>query len=60
MTTLLLAMLLAVQEEKPTCKDKTGVAWVHPFTEARKKAKETGRLLMIKPIAFGTSKDGGW
>ena len=48
------------QEEPATCKDKTGVAWVHPFADALKKAKASGRLLMIKPIAFGTSKDGGW
>ena len=52
---------LAAQEtEKPVCKDKTGVAWVHPFTDALKKSKDSGRLLLIKPIAFGTDDAGGW
>ncbi|KAF0243158.1 MAG: hypothetical protein FD180_3541 [Planctomycetota bacterium] len=41
-------------------RDRTGLNWVLPFTEARKKAAAENRLLMIKPIAFGTSADGGW
>lgn len=43
------------------CKrDRTGIDWTLPFTEAREKAKKEHRLLLIKPIAFGTEKSGGW
>ncbi len=56
----LLLLVLHAQDESPVCKDKTGLAWTHPFTDAQKKAKESGRLLMIKPIAFGTDDAGGW
>jgi hypothetical protein len=47
-------------QEKPCTKDKTGVAWTHPFTDAQKKSKDSSRLLLIKPIAFGTDDAGGW
>ena len=40
--------------------DKTGLDWVLPFDKALAKAKAEKRLLLIKPIAFGTSPDGGW
>ena len=40
--------------------DETGLDWVLPFKKARAKAKKQKRLLAIKPIAFGTSRDGGW
>jgi hypothetical protein len=40
--------------------DRTGIRWVLPFPAAQKKAKAEQRLLLVKPIAFGTSKDGGW
>ena len=61
----LIALILAgpwvvASQEKPVCKDKTGVAWVLPFTSARGKSTDLSRLLLIKPIAFGTTKDGGW
>ena len=60
MKVALLLLVLQGQDERPVCKDKCGIAWVHPFTDALKKAKDSGRLLMIKPIAFGTDGDGGW
>lgn len=41
-------------------KDKTGIAWVAPFTDATAKAKKSNRLLMVKPIAYGTDKAGCW
>ena len=56
----LFAAALPAQDADPRCKDRSGVAWVHPFAEALKKAKASGRLLLIKPIAFGTTADGGW
>jgi len=46
--------------ENPLGKDRTGMVWVLPFTKAQQAAKERGRLLLIKPVAFGTSPDGGW
>lgn len=42
------------------CKDKTGIEWVLPFPKALAEAQRSERLLMIKPIAFGTEKSGGW
>ena len=47
-------------EDHPLCKDKTGMKWVLPFKAAQAQAKESGRLLMIKPVAFGTDRAGGW
>ncbi len=44
-----------------TCRrDRSGVEWALPFTAALARAKAEERLLFIKPIAFGTSSDGGW
>ena len=40
--------------------DQTGLDWVLPFKQALAKARKQKRLLVIKPIAFGTSRDGGW
>ncbi len=57
---LLLTTLAFAQEEARECLDKTGVKWVTPFEKALEKAKQEKRLLMIKPVAFGTSSDGGW
>ncbi len=44
----------------PFAPDQTGLDWVLPFKKALAKAKQEQRLLVIKPIAFGTDKDGGW
>lgn len=41
-------------------RDRTGIEWALPFKTAHQRASEQKRLLLIKPIAFGTSKDGGW
>jgi hypothetical protein len=57
-TTALLAALLF--DTADASRDRTGIDWVLPFPAAQKKAKDGQRLLLIKPIAFGTSKDGGW
>ena len=57
---LLPAALAAADETHPLSKDKTGMRWILPFEKARETAKQQGRLLMIKPVAFGTSADGGW
>ena len=41
-------------------KDKTGMRWVYPFNKARLKAKADNRILLVKPVAFGTDRKGGW
>lgn len=40
--------------------DLTGIHWELPFKSALERARSDKRLLAIKPIAFGTDKDGGW
>lgn len=40
--------------------DQSGIDWALPFSAARARAESQQRLLFIKPIAFGTSADGGW
>ena len=43
------------------CKrDCTGMEWTLPFKTALEKATTEKRLLLIKPIAFGTENNGGW
>ena len=46
--------------DHPLKKDRTGMEWVLPFSKARQQAAELKRILMIKPVAFGTTPDGGW
>jgi hypothetical protein len=41
-------------------RDRTGIQWVLPFRATLAKATAEHRLLLIKPIAFGTDKAGGW
>ena len=62
MQALLLVAVLAAQgaDEHPLSLDRTRLEWVLPFETARTRAKEEARLLMIKPVAFGTTPDGGW
>jgi hypothetical protein len=48
------------QSLHPLTKDRTGMQWVLPFAKAVQQAAETKRILMIKPVAFGTTPDGGW
>ncbi|MHC4958459.1 MAG: hypothetical protein ACYTGN_08780 [Planctomycetota bacterium] len=58
--TLFLFSLALNAPANPLVLDKTGLKWVVPFKVAEKKAQEDARLLLIKPVAFGTSSDGGW
>ena len=57
---LLFALLTAPAHAEGKLLDKTGIRWELPFDKALAKAKAEKRLLLIKPIAFGTSADGGW
>lgn len=51
----------AARAQAPTCRrDQSGIVWALPFEAARAKAATERRLLFLKPIAFGTSADGGW
>ena len=55
----------AIEQERASAQnplqlDKTGMQWVLPFSRAQETAAESKRLLMIKPVAFGTSPDGAW
>ena len=55
------ALLLAVPAPQGVLqRDKTGIEWAFPFEKARAQAQQEKRLLLIKPVAFGTSPDGGW
>jgi hypothetical protein len=40
--------------------DPLSIQWVRPFQQALDAAEARGRLLLIKPIAFGTTRDGCW
>lgn len=42
------------------CSDTDGIKWVLPFKDVQKKAKAENKLVMMKAIAFGTDKQGGW
>lgn len=59
--------LLAPQDPTPAPQpqsnaplDHTGIAWALPFDRARAAGRQNRRLLLIKPIAFGTDAAGGW
>ena len=45
--------------DHPVSYDRTGINWQIPFEAARELAREQGRLLAIKPVAFGTSPKRG-
>ena len=48
------------ERSNPLKLDKTGMRWVMPFAKARALATKQNRVLMIKPVAFGTEASGGW
>ena len=60
LTSLSILLLHSLPQAIGVSKDMTGLQWVQPFGVALKAAKAQNRLLMIKPVAFGTSMDGGW
>jgi hypothetical protein len=56
-----LSLALLTPARAGDCKrDRSGMNWVLPFKNALETAKSEKRLLLIKPIAFGTTPDGGW
>ena len=67
-TALIAGLLFALQQGAPappaaSCQpmaDHTGIEWTFPFEEAYQRAQREHRILMVKPIAFGTTRDGGW
>lgn len=44
----------------PVSYDRTGIEWALPFESAMTRAREQQRLLLIKPVAFGTTRSGCW
>ena len=58
--TLAAPLALAQNADNPLSKDKTGLRWALPFKTALAQSKTEKRLLLIKPVAFGTKPDGGW
>ena len=56
----LLALSSLLQDANPLSRDRTGIRWVLPFRAAREASADRGRLLLLKPVAFGTTPDGGW
>jgi hypothetical protein len=44
----------------PAVLEHTGIQWVLPFQEALQTAREGSRILMIKAVAGGTDRLGGW
>lgn len=56
----LIAASASAQKANPLVMDKTGIHWVFPFPNAQQKAAAEKRLLMIKPVAFGTNAEGCW
>ena len=62
MSALLIATAFFAAEpaNHPLTKDRTGLNWVLPFDKAQQQAGKSKRLLMIKPVAFGTKPNGCW
>ena len=64
MPVVLLAAVLFAPEaapaKHPLTKDRTGIRWVMPFGDAKTAATKAQRLIMIKPVAFGTKPNGCW
>ncbi len=54
------ARVQAEEVEHAVQRDRTGIRWVLPFGNALREARHGNRLLMIKPVAFGTDASGGW
>lgn len=44
----------------PVRHDRTGITWTTPFESALSLAQSAKRLLVIKPVAFGTTPEGCW
>lgn len=59
---LLLNSPTALQSSQAThsIADQTGIQWTFPYAAAKEKAIRENRILFVKPIAFGTTRDGGW
>lgn len=57
---LLSPMTAHAGDDHPLSKDRTGMKWQLPFEKARAEAEQKTRLLLIKPVAFGTTPDGDW
>ena len=49
-----------VADDHPVRLDRTGIRWVLPFERAQATARKTKHPMLIKAVAFGTTKSGCW
>ena len=54
------APLPTVPDDHPVRLDRTGIDWVLPFERASAISRKSGHPLLIKAVAFGTTKSGCW
>lgn len=52
--------LPTVPDDHPVRLDRTGIAWVLPYERALATARKTNHPMLIKAVAFGTTKNGCW
>lgn len=46
--------------EHPMALETSGVRWYFPFDHALAVAREERRMLLMKPVAFGTTREAFW
>ena len=47
-------------DDHPVHLDRTGIDWVLPFAAARDASQRSGHPILLKAVAFGTTKEGCW
>jgi len=52
--------LPTVADDHPVRLDRTGIRWVLPYERAQATARKTKHPMLIKAVAFGTTKSGCW
>lgn len=50
----------SLPNDHPVHLDRTGIEWVLPFAAAKQASEDSGRPLLLKAVAFGTTKEGCW
>ncbi len=52
--------LPTVPDDHPVRLDRTGIRWVLPYERTQATARKTNHPMLIKAVAFGTTKSGCW
>jgi hypothetical protein len=52
--------LPTVPPDHPVRLDRTGIRWVLPYERTQATARKTKHPMLIKAVAFGTTKSGCW